>query len=117
MDIVDMRRYRDMRYGENPWLGRRCENVWKMPGKKSSRYVTICYRDILWRNWAKKGKNKRIVSLGKKVTVSYRLHTIPTIPYRQLILKENYNKRKFRAWNQTSKSLHLFTKKVLTKSS
>ena len=83
MDIVDKQRYRDMRYGGFTGFGRRLENVWKMLGKKSSRYVTICYRDILWRNCAKKGKNKRIVSLGKKVTVSYRLHTIPTIPYRQ----------------------------------
>ena len=106
-----------MRYGGFPWFGKHLENVGKMVGKKSSRYVTICYRDILWRNCAEKGKNKRIVSLGKKVTVSYRLHTIPTIPYHQINIKENYNKRKIRSWNQASKSLHLFTKKVLTKSS
>ena len=83
VDIVDRRRYRDMRYGCFPWFGKPWENVGKMVGKISSRYVTICYRYILWRFLAKKGKNKRIVSFGKKVTVSYRLHTIPTIPYRQ----------------------------------
>ena len=117
MDIVDRQRYRDMRYGGFQWFGKHWENVGKMLGKKSSSYATICYRDILWRIWAEKGKNKRIVSFGKKVTVSYRLHTFPTIPYHQINIKENYNKRKILAWNQAIKSLHLFTKKVLTKSS
>jgi hypothetical protein len=80
VDIVDTQRYRDMRYGGFTGFGKHWENVWKMVVKISSRYVTICYRDILWRILAEKGKNKRIVSFGKKVTVSYRLHTIPTIP-------------------------------------
>ena len=81
MDIVDSQRYRDKRYGVFPMVGKRWEKACKMLGKISSRYVTICYRYFLWRFWAKKGKNKRIVSLGKKVTVSYRLPTIPTIPF------------------------------------
>jgi hypothetical protein len=81
VDIVDTQRYRDMRYGGFTGFGKHWGNVWKMVGKNSSRYVTICYRDILWRNLSEKGKNKIIVSLGKKVTVSYRLHTyLPTIP-------------------------------------
>jgi len=73
------KRYRDKRYGDFLWLGNPWENVGKMLGKNSSRYVTICYRYFLWRNLAKKGRNKGIVSFGKKVTVSYRLHTY--LPY------------------------------------
>lgn len=81
MDIVDKMRYRDKRYVVFPMVGKRWENVRKMLGKISSRYVTICYRYFLWRNCAENGKNKRIVSFGKKVTVSYRLPTIHTIPF------------------------------------
>jgi len=81
VNIVDKIRYRDKRYGDFLWFGNTWENVGKNAFPNPSRYVTICYRYFLWRNLAEKGKNKRIVSFGKKVTMSYRLPTyLPTIP-------------------------------------